>query len=828
MAIVKKYDPMQIYLSERLETRLQSMFDYKMTVVEAPTGYGKTTAVKEFLKNSGKKYIWFNIDNSDREQFFKDFCAKIEGINKSAASHMRNIGFPVDSVTSSKIADELLSIEFREKTVLVLDNYHYISDEHFNDVLIDLAGISDGNLSCVCMTQAITSTSTFDLIMKKQLNYIGKADFELNQDEITLYYKQCGIKLEEREAEFLFKYTEGWISALYLQMLSYVTTNSFEPTVSIDNLVFKAIWKNLNRKEQDFLIGMSVFSDFTVRQAAVMSESIISEEEICSLIKRNGFIKYDAKERKYYIHSILKYFLENEFEKLEPLFKKKIYKAAGEWYAENDNNYQAMEFFVRIDDYESVLALNWSKGKIWEKVTRNNKEIFMDVVTKTPTQIKKKYARNYLIFILSLFLLNERAYFKSECELITEYVENCPDMGEKEKNDTLGECTFLQSLYHYNDIKKMDGLYKKAYSYMKAPSKIFRGCNLLCFETPSVMGMFHREAGKLDDELALMDEMMPHYYMLTEGNCKGAETLMRAELVFFRGNLQDADILCEKAKYMAESRKQIDIIISALFIQARVALINADYEKMSKCFKEMNDIIESENRYDYAKLMDMCQGFVYASLDDTDDIATWLTDNTSIETNTSILTLGFANMIYGRYLLAKGEYSAFLAISGQMLEVAGIFSNIIYKIYTYIYIAIAKYYTNNPEKSVAMLTEALELAYRDDILIPFAGFGNEIAVIISKVDVYDENFNKFINKVKSFIKKSGNGLKTVKKASMNTQSYGLTKRELEVAKLAAQRMTNKEIADMLFIAESTVKSNLKIVFNKLSINSRSDLKNFFN
>ena len=213
-------------------------------------------------------------------------------------------------------------------------------------------------------------------------------------------------------------------------MLSYVTTNSFEPTVSIDNLVFKAIWKNLNRKEQDFLIGMSVFSDFTVRQAAVMSESIISEEEICSLIKRNGFIKYDAKERKYYIHSILKYFLENEFEKLEPLFKKKIYKAAGEWDAVNDNNYQAMEFFVRIDDYESVLALNWSKGKIWEKVTRNNKEIFMDVVTKTPTQIKKKYARNYLIFILSLILLNERAYFKSECELITEYVENCPDMGE--------------------------------------------------------------------------------------------------------------------------------------------------------------------------------------------------------------------------------------------------------------------------------------------------------------------------------------------------------------------------------------------------------------
>ena len=41
------------------------------------------------------------------------------------------------------------------------------------------------------------------------------------------------------------------------------------------------------------------------------------------------------------------------------------------------------------------------------------------------------------------------------------------------------------------------------------------------------------------------------------------------------------------------------------------------------------------------------------------------------------------------------------------------------------------------------------------------------------------------------------------------------------------RLTNKEIAEQLFIAESTVKSNMKVIFNKLRINSRSELKNFF-
>ena len=49
----------------------------------------------------------------------------------------------------------------------------------------------------------------------------------------------------------------------------------------------------------------------------------------------------------------------------------------------------------------------------------------------------------------------------------------------------------------------------------------------------------------------------------------------------------------------------------------------------------------------------------------------------------------------------------------------------------------------------------------------------------------------------------------------------------DVAKPASQRFSNKEIAEQLFIAESTVKSNMKVIFNKLQINSRAELKNFF-
>ena len=48
------------------------------------------------------------------------------------------------------------------------------------------------------------------------------------------------------------------------------------------------------------------------------------------------------------------------------------------------------------------------------------------------------------------------------------------------------------------------------------------------------------------------------------------------------------------------------------------------------------------------------------------------------------------------------------------------------------------------------------------------------------------------------------------------ETYGC---EMNIAESAA--------AEQLFIAESTVKSNLKVIFNKLGINSRNELKNFF-
>jgi two-component system, NarL family, response regulator LiaR len=53
--------------------------------------------------------------------------------------------------------------------------------------------------------------------------------------------------------------------------------------------------------------------------------------------------------------------------------------------------------------------------------------------------------------------------------------------------------------------------------------------------------------------------------------------------------------------------------------------------------------------------------------------------------------------------------------------------------------------------------------------------------------------------------------------------HDLSEREMEVLKLAAKGISNKDIAEQLFISARTVQAHMRSIFNKLGIGSRSEI-----
>lgn len=826
MAVVKRYNPNRLFFSDRLKEKLQSIYESRLTIVEAPTGFGKTTSVKNTLENADDVVIWITIENDDKELFFKDLCAHIHNFDDEIAGRLRTIGCPVDKETSDRIIDVLSELEFNDKYIIVFDNFQYISDSFISSTIFRLMDILGENVRFVVLTQMVKSAPLIDLIFDNHVNYVGKSDLEFTVDEIKMYFRECGIKLEDSEAEYLLKYTEGWISALYLQLLHYVDNKEFEPDAGIDKLVGKAIWDKISVEEQDFLISISIYDSFSLKQAIFVGSDELDSENIKRLLNANSFIRYDSKDRKYFTHSILRYFLQAEFEKLDIIVKKQVYEKAAKWYEENENYYQAMLYYYNIKKFDEIYYMNMTLDDLMPYFTKENKDMFIKIISGTSYDTKEQNLQRSIIFAFVLFIYNEKDFFQKECDMIHEMIDKSRYLREKEKEMLKGEVIFFNSFIDYNDLERMCKGYQKAYEYMQSPLSIYSSKFSLIFKNPSVLGCFHRNSGESINELKSLEETMIYYYKITSGNNKGLEALMRAEILYHQGNFQDAELLCQKALYMAETRNQVQVYICTMFLMGRIACYKSDYDNIKYILKSIRKKIETTGENDMTIMADMCEGYIYILLEKCKYVPNWLKDVKSMEMKCTVLSLTFANTIYAKYLLVNEEYSKFLGISGQMIGTTKVYHNILFEMYQYIYISYANYKLGNKIKAAKFLNEAIDLAYKDEFIMPFVENYRFIQDIYEP-DVRFQYRIDFMNHVMSVYRKHEKIFKVIQNEYREDVDYGLTNRELQIAKLAAERLSNKEIAEQLYIAVGTVKSNLKTIFSKLHIKSRSELKDFF-
>ena len=110
--------------------------------------------------------------------------------------------------------------------------------------------------------------------------------------------------------------------------------------------------------------------------------------------------------------------------------------------------------------------------------------------------------------------------------------------------------------------------------------------------------------------------------------------------------------------------------------------------------------------------------------------------------------------------------------------------------------------------------------------MPFVENSDDIEPLIHELTMYGAYQNEAVH-ILELYEVYSSAKEKIKRMYFSNENESLTNRENEIASLAAKGLTNKEIADKLFISPNTVKFALKSVFSKLSIHRRSMLNQYF-
>lgn len=67
----------------------------------------------------------------------------------------------------------------------------------------------------------------------------------------------------------------------------------------------------------------------------------------------------------------------------------------------------------------------------------------------------------------------------------------------------------------------------------------------------------------------------------------------------------------------------------------------------------------------------------------------------------------------------------------------------------------------------------------------------------------------------------------IQKTGVNFSQFGITEKELEIISILAEGLSNKEIAERLYLSEGTVRNSLTTIMDKLNLRNRTELAIFY-
>ena len=803
-----KWNLNTIYISERLQESLRPISRCAMTTVVAPMGYGKTTAVNWYLSERAKaktlRIIRISVYSDNLAIFWK---SAQEAFARAGLPFLREYPCPTDAAGSGLLVDDLChALAGETPCYLFIDDFHLLTDKRAALFLCMLANRLPANVHLIVASRDRFLPAAEAVRLGAKVYQIGTEQLRLNHTELAVYAHRCGTELSDAQVESLLYSSEGWFSAVYLNLRTLSERGVLPSRHSDIYATFTAAMIDpLPEKQREFLAVMGLADEFTVEMAQCITGEADAGQILSLLTEQNAFVTRLPDGVTYRFHHMMKECAERRFLKLDAETQRLYWERFGLWYEQHRQYLHAIAAYRRSENYDALLRVIRSDAGIL--LASLKPEDVLTALDNCPAETLKAYPFAILVLMRRMFTWRQIPKMLELKALLLAAIEEHPELSEEERGNLLGECDLILSFLCYNDISAMSRLHRSASAQMSRPAISIQSGGGWTFGSPSVLMMFYRAPGELERELLEMDECMPHYYQVTNHHGQGAETIMRAEALFCQGRFTDAHIELERAYAQVKDNGQVNMALCCDFLSRRLSRYT-DVEQRYTFAERYAELLRYHDAA-WINLWSATSAYYHALRGETDKIPEIFSQHRLSTVNMLAPGKPMMEMIENQVYLAEGAYAKVIGRSAELLAVCEAMHYALVALHLRIQTAAAYEKLGKTEEARAWLEKALSDAAPDGLVMPFLENYDYIRPLLAR-----ETQSLLAAQIMAL----GEAAKARNTASARPAVFdALTTREYEIVELMGQRLSNREIAERLYLSEGSVKQYVNQIYSKLHI-----------
>ena len=787
-----------LYLSPRLQARLADAAGYPVTTIVAPTGYGKTTAAQYLQRRIAAEapdacvFRQF-LSGGGRQEFWAGLCRALR-FTPQLSAQLLALGYPDSPHTRQQLLELLQDALTGQTSVwFILDDVHLLQGGEAAELVSFLAERLPPQVHLLLLSRNQIFSAAQKLRLGSRLLELGAVELRLTQEELLQYTGLCGLPLPEPEAQALLSVSEGWIAMIYLIFRAFAQTGAWRfDTNGMDALMEQVMFEPLPERQRLFLLDNCMAEDFTAEQAAFVWQAPDADALLHDLTHNNAFITESAP-GVYRYHHMLRQLLRRKFALLPQKMQVSACARLGSWYERTGEYLTAAELFRQAGDWDGLLRA--AAADCGKSIGGEHRQMLLSWCREAPEDVLRRHPDAVCVLMRKLFSFREIPELLRLRALLLDALQPGGAWSDAERENYLGECDLVMSFLRYNDIAAMSVLHRSACERMTRTTRCIDLGGTWTFGSPSVLMMFHRAPGQLDEENAQMRACMPYYYKVTDGHGSGADHAMQCETDLLRGSFTEAEIGCHLARDAALARGQYSILLTAEFTALRLAVLRGDAP--DETLARLRQTLKENRQFLLLRSLDLCCAWLDAQRGQADADAWFMAP----EADASFLdpVLPMLRTVQNEVLLASGAYTKLLARKDACTALNEAAHTALAQLYLHIQLVCAENQLGRTDTARLELETALSLAAPDGLYLPFAEHAAELGTLLPEA---------FAGHAAA---------EAVLQRAAKRSPCGLSPRELEIARLAAARRTNAEIAAELHLSEATVKNHLKRIFDKLGL-----------